>query len=305
MRPLLVLAALLALPVVLAANIDDCKEAGSLSREALVSNVTSHEVRFHIFLPPCYASRADTYPLLTLLHGSDADDQQWARLGFIHALEVAMQSENAPPMIVLMPYGGAAANDNSFGPDSYDKVLLGFLTQIEARYRANGIRAIGGISRGGFWAYHLGLRFPEQFVAIGGHSPFFDEDHVLPAYNPLALVESLHPDSRLKLWLDRGTRDYAAQGVDNMHVKLQALQMPHQYVVYPDSDHSEAAWSRHVSDYVAFYSNAFSPPADTNATKTPEQQDEYELWLPAAGFGALLLSIDSCRLGRAACGNAR
>ena len=49
--------------------------------------------------------------------------------------------------------------------------FLDLLTQVSARYRTNGDQAIGGISRGGFWAYHLGLRFADMFVAIGGHSP--------------------------------------------------------------------------------------------------------------------------------------
>ncbi|MCY3779689.1 MAG: CapA family protein [Chloroflexi bacterium] len=296
MRLLLIVVALLLQSHVVAAQNDDCNQAGSLSRETFVSNVSGLEGRFHIYLPPCYASRTETYPLLTLLHGSNADDRQWALLGFPHALEMAIQNGNGAPMIVLMPYGGAAANDNSFGPYSYDKVLLDLLTQVSARYRTNGVRAIGGISRGGFWAYHLGLRFPEQFVAIGGHSPFFDEDHVLPAYNPLALVESLSPDTRLELWLDRGTLDYAAPGVDKMHVKLQARNIPHQFVVYQDGDHSESTWSRNVGDYVAYYSNAFSPTANFNATNAQEGKDEIELWLPAAGFGALLLSIDSADL---------
>ena len=94
-------------------------------------------------------------------------------------------------MIVLMPYGGSIANRNHFNGISYDAILLDLLEQTEGRYRTNGARAIGGISRGGFWAYHLGLRFPYDFVAIGGHSPYFDRDHAGPADNPLDLAQRL------------------------------------------------------------------------------------------------------------------
>ncbi len=296
MRPLLLTALFVSLSLVLSAQDNACNEAGSLSRETYVSTVSGRESRFHIYIPPCYASSTETYPLLTLLHGSNADDWQWALLGFLQTLEAEILTGNATPMIVLMPYGGAAANDNSFSSNSYEKVLLDLLAQVSARYRTNGTQAIGGISRGGFWAYHLGLRYADKFVAVGGHSPFFDDDHVPEAYNPLNLAQTLTAGTHLKLWLDRGTLDYAASGVDQMHVKLQERDVPHQFVVYPGGDHSEATWAKNIGDYVAFYSNAFSPTLDLYPTKMQDAKDEFELWLPVAGFGTLLLSIDSTDL---------
>lgn len=280
----------------LAAQDEMCGEAGKLSRETYISTVSGREDRFHIYLPPCYTSGNESYPLLTLLHGSNADDRQWALLGFLQSLELAIHNGSATPMIVLMPYGGAAANDNNFGESSYDKVLLDLLEQVSARYRTNGLNAIGGISRGGFWAYHLGLRFADMFVGIGGHSPFFDDDHVLAAYNPLDLAQGLDAATHLKLWLDRGSRDYAAPGVDRMHVLLRERDVLHNFVVYPDGDHSEATWARNVADYVEFYSNAFYPTAVSVASDAIEAREEFELWLPASGFGSLLLTIDSTKL---------
>lgn len=296
MRLLLIVGTLLALSIGLAAQGDACDEAGRLSRESYISAVSGREGRFHLYLPPCYASSTEAYPLLTLLHGSNADDRQWAQLGFLASLEAAIHSGNATPMIVLMPHGGAAANDNNFGAASYDKLLLDLLAQVSSQHRTNGMQAIGGISRGGFWAYHLGLRFPDQFVAIGGHSPFFDDDHVPASMNPLNLAEQLDAGTHLKLWLDRGARDYAAPGVDKMHVTLQRREVSHDFAVYPDGDHSEAAWSRNIDEYVSFYSSVFSPMPDSPSNNARAKADEYELWLPAAGFGSLLLSIDSADL---------
>ena len=239
-----------------------CDEAGTLSRETYRSAVDGVARKYTLYLPPCYTSGADTYPVLTLLHGSNADDRQWLRLGFIDSLEALIHAATAPPMIVLMPDGGAVANENKFAGTTYDTILLDFLSQMSEQLRTNDLRAIGGISRGGFWAYHLGLRFADDFVAIGGHSPYFDEDHAPAAFNPLDLAEYIDAGTHLKLWLDRGTRDYAADGVERMHLTLKRRQVPHEHNVYAGGDHSEDSWRLFISDYIAFYSSAFSSAGD-------------------------------------------
>ena len=131
---------------------------------------------------------------------------------------------------------------------------------------------------------------------------FFDDDHVAPAYNPLHLVETISAGTHLKLWLDRGTQDYAAAGVEKMHVKLRENDVPHRYTVYPGGEHSEATWSQNTGDYITFYSGAFSPAQDAAATTTQGTLNEYELWLPAVGFGTLILSLDSTDLDAALAG---
>ena len=110
------------------------------------------------------------------------------------------------------------------------------------------------------------------------------------------LAAALSADTHLRLWLDRGTSDYAAAGIEQMHVNLQAGRVPHEYVVYPGGDHSEASWSRNIDDYVDFYSSAFSPEDPAHAADSRGDRDELELWLPAVGFGTLLASIDSADL---------
>ena len=285
-----------AAPRTLSAYVLGCDGGGALSRGTYVSGVTNQERPYTVYLPGCYHDLQRSYPLLTLLHGSDADDSQWPRIGFFAAYESALRAGSAPPLIVLMPYGGAAANQNRFDAFSYDAILLDFLQQMNERYRSSGAQAIGGISRGGFWAYQLGFSRPEEFVAIGGHSPYFDADHVAAAYNPLNLAEALPADTRLKLWLDRGAADYAALGVEQMHVKLKHAKAPHEYRVYADGEHSEQSWTRHVADYVSFYADAFTPPEAAPAARAEQVVDEVELWLPAVGFGALMTSIDSAQL---------
>lgn len=275
-----------------------CADAGAITRETYFSGVSAHERKYTLYLPPCYQETDDAYPLLMLLHGSNADDSQWTRLGFLKALETAIRQGAAPPVIVLMPYGGSIANKNHFDGLSYDAILLDLLVQVDERYRTDGRRAIGGISRGGFWAFHLGLRFPDSFVAIGGHSPYFDANHAEPTFNPLNLAQNLSDETRLRLWLDRGTDDHAADGIERMRMILQRGTVPHEYVVHAGGDHSEATWRQFVDGYVGFYASAFSAEAALNTADVAEVEDAVELWLPAAAFGALRTSIDSADLAK-------
>ncbi len=279
---------------VLALAESDCGESGELVIDEYTSGITRRDHRFVVYLPPCYESGSESYPLLLLLHGSDANDRQWARLGFTDALDVRIRDGSATSMIVFMPYGGAEANQNRFDATSYDLILLDFLKQMSARYRSNGLKAIGGISRGGFWAYQVGLRHAGDFVAIGGHSPYFDRGHVAPAHNPLHIAESLSSDTHLQLWLDRGTADHALAGVEQMRVILQRAKIPHEYVVHPGGAHSDETWSQHVDSYVDFYSRALD--GRHQALAQSESSAGVELWLPVVDFGEPMVSLSSGEL---------
>jgi len=268
----------------------ECTQDGTTFRDSYNSSVSIRERYYTVYLPPCYDTETESYPLLTLLHGSNSDDGQWMRLGFMTALNTAIRSGDAPPFIVVSLFGENIANENRFDEITYDNILLDFLEQMNTHYRTNGKQAIGGISRGGFWAYHIGLRFPEKFVAIGGHSPFFDLYHAPPEYNPLNLAEQLPADTHLQLWLDRGTDDYAKDGVDRMHVNLDAHRIPHKYVIYPGGEHTEESWGSFIDDYLAFYISAFEREDTVNIQV--DTDSTLELWLPAGGFATLQASID-------------
>lgn len=282
--------------VLVSGQSDDCTTSGTLSRETYHSNPSNRDRYFSIYLPPCYETTSETYPVVYLLHGSNGDDSQWSRLGFNRVLEESILREDAPPFIVVLPFGENVANDNTFEGVSFDEIMLDLMNYIKTTYRVSGKQAIGGISRGGFWAYHIGLRYPDQFVAIGGHSPFFDPMHVAPEYNPLNLAGDLPEDTPLKLWLDRGTDDYASDGIERMNVVLITHRIPHTYQVYPDGIHDESSWATYIEDYVAFYASAFSDVSDTVQEPANTETNALELYIPAGAFPALNTSIDSSRL---------
>lgn len=281
----------LVFPTLATAQSTACTSSGTVERSSYYSNVSFRDRYYTVYLPPCYNETTDTYPLLTLLHGSNSDDGQWDRLGFNEKLDESILAGTAPPMIMVSLFGENIANQNEFNGVTYDNILIDFLAQMNERYRTDGRQAIGGISRGGFWAYQIGMRFPEQFVAIGGHSAFFDRYHAPPEYNPLDLALTLPSDTHLKIWLDRGTEDYAADGIDRMHVSLDSVNVPHEFKLYQGGEHNELSWVRFIDDYVAFYASAFAQDS-TEPTETVDAEG-VELWLPVGGFPTLQTSISS------------
>ena len=267
--------------------------AGRTERMTYNSSLLGQQMYYTVYTPPCYDTSAqDTYPVLYLMHGSNEDDGHWARLGLVDALDTAITDGVLPPTVVVMPFGNVIANRNRFDQVSWANIFMTELVpDVEARYAistARAQRAIGGISRGGFWAYHIALRYPQQFTAVGGHSAFFDLFHAPDDHNPLMLT--LDPPADLQMWLDRGQNDFAANGLDLMSDRLATADYPHTYRIYAQGEHNNAYWRRHLPDYLAFYGSALrGAPAD-------------DLLYPVVGFPSIRTTITRERLNNVAQG---
>jgi enterochelin esterase-like enzyme len=119
---------------------------------------------YSVYLPPCYDNTTIDYPVVYLMHGSNEDDHQWLRLGLAEMLDAKISNGEMAPVIVIMPFGNWIANENQFGDNSWASIFLrDLMPLVEGEYRVRGVRdyrAIGGISRGGFWAFQIALKNP-------------------------------------------------------------------------------------------------------------------------------------------------
>lgn len=224
-------------------------------------------LRYNVYVPPCYLQTGVRYPVLYLIHGLASTEDQWVNLGVPEVLDQGQRLGVVAPMIVVMPYMGQIGTRNSFPPDtSYETVLLEELIPTIDRdfctlsNREN--RAIGGISRGGFWAYSVALRHPDRFGIVGGHSAFFPDDprEVPPAFSPLdlALNASFLAESNLRMYIDHGADDYTRGGLQTFSSRLSSRGIPHRYVINPVGDHTDEYWAAHVSEYITFYGENWS-----------------------------------------------
>ncbi|MFN8372254.1 MAG: alpha/beta hydrolase-fold protein [Anaerolineae bacterium] len=239
------------------------EEGGQVIRfDRNASQVVDENLRYRVYIPPCYVESQKRYPYVILLHGQASTESQWEDLGAVATLDQGIRLGALPPMILVMPFWGVVGNENAFPPDpSYETVVLDELLPSIQRdfctWNDREHRAIGGISRGGFWAFSIGLRHPDVFGIIGGHSAVFPDDPqvVPPAFSPLDMARdsALLPDADLRIYMDNGASDLAGESQQLLSSRLAARGITHTYIINTIGGHDNDYWSAHVSEYLAFY----------------------------------------------------
>ncbi len=239
-----------------------CTETqGVIIHDALMSQITGSAFRYRIYLPPCYAQSKRRYPYLIMLHGlvpgSDVmNDSQWDQLGLDEAADQGYAQGALPSLVIVMPNGNDAEYAYDAGPLP-EVIVQELIPTLESRYCLWGDaahRAIGGLSRGGYWAYWIALSHPDLFARVGGHSPFFYEAASPAEKNPNNLVDSAPNIEHLMMYFDHGQQDYVDVGVRDFVSRLERRGITPQYVVNPTGSHTEDYWAAHVADYLLFYS---------------------------------------------------
>lgn len=231
---------------------------GHIERRSYRSVISQTTMHYSVYLPPCYdTSDTESYPTLYLMHGSAQYDDHWLQIGLDDVLNAEITAKNYPPLIVVLPYGEWIANENRFDRVSFGNVFIEeLMPDVAENYRVSpkrDTRSIGGISRGGFWAYNLAFRYPALFGSVGGHSGFFDPYHAPPESNPLDLALNAPEIDSLRIWIDRGANDYAYPGMDQMDGNLAERGIAYTYMIYPEGEHDNRYWQAHVKDYLDWY----------------------------------------------------
>ncbi len=222
------------------------------------SQIAGRNMPYRVYVPPCYFQMQRRYPVVYLLHGASNDDTHWQDVGLLDTLNRGLALELYPPMVVVLPYGAYLLPDNSYPPDpSMETYLLReLIPRVEQDFcvwRDRAHRAIGGISRGGFWALSIAMRNPDLFGAVGGHSPALDTDITPDAFNPIDLALTAPFLNTLRIYLDNAASDPVRPEVELLSNHLVGRQIPHQYVINPLGDHDDDYWRAHAADYLAFY----------------------------------------------------
>ncbi|CAM5264982.1 alpha/beta hydrolase [Streptomyces aurantiogriseus] len=136
-----------------------------------------------------------TYPVLYLLHGAHDDHTSWTRETDIESFTEGRD------LIVAMPDAGPTGIPTAWrsGPD-YETFQLTEVPALLAReYRASGVRAVAGVSTGGYGAMAHAARHPGMFAAAASYSGILDTTApgVPPIVDAIVARERLLP---LSLW---------------------------------------------------------------------------------------------------------
>jgi enterochelin esterase-like enzyme len=232
-----------------------CQESGQIVFGRFPSAIAYPDLAYRIYLPPCYGRDGRVYPALYMLPGNVYDDSIWDELGLDEAAETGINDGRLPPMLIVMPEGGSIADQTSGGPYSYEAVIVTELIPfVESSYcawpEAAG-RAIGGMSRGGYWSLEIAFRNPVIFSSVGGHSAALIDSYAGPDLDPkyTALTADL---SSLRVYLDAGQSDWTLGQLEILHDNLLSRGKDHLWTIQPGS-HDNDYWSSHVGDYVAWY----------------------------------------------------
>lgn len=245
-------------------------QTGTLVTDTLRSDLVSRPLPVHVWLPPCHDPVARKYPALYLIQGSAYQLGQWLVHGAPQAAELLIAGGAVEPFIIVMPgsdmwvVGQGKYMWTQSGPKSWEQVITDELVpMIERRYGARpdrDSRAIGGISRGGYWSIEIGFARPDLFATVGAHSPAISRDILIGEGSGFSMVnyaKSVEDLRTQRIWLDAGDSDWARTGMDELAGQLKSRGVPYVRTL-GKGGHVDDYWTSRIDDYIAFYSRGWS-----------------------------------------------
>lgn len=245
------------LPVITVAPSDDClRRPGNLVNGEVAT--PERPIAFVAYLPPCYEESPDRrYPVLYLLHGQTFTADQWVRLGAPQAADELIHSGQAAPFIMVFPEDRYWNLQQGLRFGGY--LLNEVIPYIDANFHTlpdRDHRALGGLSRGGGWAFQIGLTNPGLFGSLGLHSPaVFTGDRLAFERWMRGLPSDLWP----RLYLDVGDNDGEREFNTRLEELLTRYEIPHEWHLNAGA-HDETYWSAHVEEYIRWYAEGWNKP---------------------------------------------
>ncbi|MBA4375785.1 MAG: hypothetical protein C0401_06385 [Anaerolinea sp.] len=231
------------------------KTIGSIVEREIPTVLLEKSINVKIYLPPCYNSNLQAdFPVLYMLHGQTSANDQWLRLGLFSEMDELLMQKAIQPFLIVLPYESRSNTDSDVS--KYGEALVqDVIPYIEDNFRVckdRSCRAIGGLSRGGNWAVHLGFTYPKRFVAIGAHSTPLFYGEIIKITERVSAISST--TELPAIYIDMGNKDPDRQDVLAFVAALKKLNIPYQFTEFLGY-HQEDYWSAHVQDYLFWYSN--------------------------------------------------
>jgi enterochelin esterase-like enzyme len=207
-------------------------------------------------------------PLLVFLHGAGGSNESFIAN---RAVLSGLSRLGAEAPVVAFPDGERSWWHNRASGDWERYVMREVIPTVRRRFHTDpGRVAVGGISMGGYGAYHLGLLHPGRFCAVGGHSAglwldeseefegAFDNRADYERNDVLAAVRAdPHAFGDTPVWNDYGDEDWFVAGNAAFVSALRAGGADLTAHVWPGG-HDSAYWDAHWPRYLRFYADALA-----------------------------------------------
>jgi len=221
-----------------------CAPTGGIARLTIQDATAARAIRVSII------ASTNTSPgaaVLYLLHGAGTDESQWEAIGVQTALEDLVSTGRSRPLVVVLP---DLPSDSAPTLDSAALLndVIPTVEKCSGGARSPTHRAVGGISLGGRLALEVVADHPDQFAAVGGHSP------AVPTNEITSLAQHL-ASSHVRVWLDVGNNDTLRTTTTQLADELTNEGDPADFSVAPGG-HDRAYWASRLSDYLHWYSSA-------------------------------------------------
>ena len=213
--------------------------------------------RLTVYTPPGYDVQNQRYPVLYLLHGANADETAWYRLGRANLiLDNLLAEKTSRPFLVVMPFGygvlpgqpaAPGQNTTQFSRDLIEDVI----PFVQSRYRVlddRNQRAIVGLSMGGGQALSIGLNHLALFSYVGGFSSGLGSVADFPKTYATLIGNADHANQTLRLlWVGCGKDDGALAASKSFSEFLTAHNIRH---VFRETGgaHTWMVWRRYLHE---------------------------------------------------------
>jgi S-formylglutathione hydrolase FrmB len=254
---------------------------GTFKEVTFASAALERDSTYGVFLPEGYdadENKERRYPLIIWLHGMWEDHQRFFTRGGAPVLDRMIGEGSVPELILITANGGRSSfyMNGKTGGAYEDLVTHDLLREIEANYRVRpepALRALVGVSMGGYGALKIALKKPNLFGAVAAHSAAIlprkheDLDRQFPwlqqwgggqrvlgsifgkpidearwaSENVLTIADNLDPESisGLKIYFDCGSADRLGLDAPNaeLHDVLARKNVPHHWELIDGGGH--------------------------------------------------------------------
>ncbi|GAB2655173.1 alpha/beta hydrolase [Vibrio panuliri] len=239
------------------------------------SDNTPENHKATVILPDGY-SQDQRYPVVYVLHGWSGDYKVWhektkiAKQADIHNLIIVLPEGNYDKWYIDSPVKKRSNYQTYIGQEVVEYIDKHFRTKAEKTQRA-----ITGLSMGGFGAFNIALNNLDTFGNIGsisgGFEPkdfrytwgleevFGDYDKYPTNWDNRAIKNTAHKliFKDINITIDCGIDDFFIDSNRELHVKLQQLELDHDYSERPGG-HTWVYWDNAIQYQMLFFSNKFA-----------------------------------------------